>query len=486
MAITIVGLGPGDPALLTRQAWDVLSGADEIYARTSRHPTLAGLPARVKVHSFDAEYQESDDFASVYSAIAARVLTLGRRPEGVIYAVPGHPLVGEATVVDLLNRASTEKMHVRIVEGLSFIEPVLSALQVDGMTGIQVVDAMDIAGSLHPHLNPDAPALLGQLYSRDLAGDVKLTLMSQYPDEHPVYLIHAAGTTSEKVESIPLYALDHGGQIAHLTALYVPPLPVTSGLSSFQDTIARLRGPGGCPWDQEQTHQSLAQGLIEETAEVLDAIDADDMGGLCEELGDLLLHVVMQAQIATEDGDFMTSDMIAGIEAKIRRRHPHVFAEAQVSDVGEVLTNWNSIKRQERGQGRASSAMDGVPAALSALAQAGSYSRKAAEAGLDWPTGDDLPAKVREEVGALMVASSHKERVIGLGNLLFSIVNWARRMEVDTESALRLATRRFRQRFLMIENAVAAMGMSVSDLDEDEITAIWREKRLPKMADKEQ
>lgn len=285
MTITIVGLGPGDPALLTRQAWDVLSGADVLFARTKRHPTLAGLPASVKVHSFDALYEEADCFATVYSAITTRILALGRRPEGVIYAVPGHPMIGEATVLAILDRAPAEQIEVRIVDGLSFVEPVLTALKVDGMAGLQVLDALDLANALHPPIHPDGPALVGQLYSRDLAGDVKLTLMNLYPDEHSVHLVHKAGTVDELVESIPLYALDHSVHIAHLTSLYLPPLPVTSGFSSFQDTIARLRGPEGCPWDRQQTHQSLAAGLVEETAEVLDALDANDMEALCEELG---------------------------------------------------------------------------------------------------------------------------------------------------------------------------------------------------------
>ncbi len=485
MAITIVGLGPGDPALLTIQAWEILSRADEVYLRTGQHPTVSGLPAGVNVHTFDSLYQESGDFAAVYATITARVLALGRRPEGVIYAVPGHPLVGEATVTNLLKQAPVEGVSIRIVAGLSFIEPVLTALQVDGMTGLQVVDAVDMALSLHPPLNPDAPALLGQLYSRELAADVKLTLMHQYPDEHPVHLVHAAGTAAEQVESIPLYALDHSQQIAHLTALYLPPLPQPGGLASFQETVARLRAPGGCPWDQVQTHQSLTQGLMEETAEVLDALDAGDMEALCEELGDLLLHIVMQVQIATEDGDFTSADLIAGIDAKIRRRHPHVFDQEQVSGVEQVLANWAAIKQQERGQEKVQSLLDGVPAALSALAQADSYSRKAAQVGFDWLTVDGVVDKVREEMAELLAADTHDEQVAEMGDLLFTVVNWARWLEMDAETALRLAIRRFRQRFLIFENAAQARAGGIANLDADEIEKLWRQSRLDELADKE-
>ncbi len=472
MAITIVGLGPGDPALLTREAWDVLACAQEVYLRTGRHPSVVGLPQTVVLHTFDALYEAADDFGQVYGAIVERVLELGRRPDGVVYAVPGHPLIGEATVTALLDRAAGEGIPVRIVAGLSFIEPVLTALQVDGMTGLQVADALELAGRLHPALNPDAPALLGQLYSRELSGDVKLTLMNQYPDEHPVHLVHAAGTADEKVESIPLHALDHSPHISHLTALFLPPLPYSGGFESFQETIARLRGPGGCPWDQQQTHQSLGQGLLEETAEVLDALDTDDMDALCEELGDLLLHIVMQAQIATEDGDFTAADVIAGIEAKIRRRHPHVFGKTKVSGVGEVLANWDAIKREEKG--KENSTLAAVPKAMPALARADAMARKAAGAGLGWPSMDDVVDEVREEMAELLAAGTPEAQAVGLGDLLFAVVNWARWLKLDAEGALRQANRRFQSRFEKFQRAAAG----VENLDRATIKLLWERAKL--------
>jgi tetrapyrrole methylase family protein/MazG family protein len=382
-------------------------------------------------------------------------------------------------VIAILDQARAEKIDVQIVEGLGFVEPVLTALEVDGMAGLQVLDALDIANALHPPINPDGPALLGQLYSRDLASDVKLTLMNLYPDEHPVYLVHRAGTADEQIEPIPLYALDHSDHIAHLTSLYLPPLPVISGFSSFQDTIARLRGPDGCPWDRQQTHQSLAQGLIEETAEVLDALDTDDMEALCEELGDLLLHVVMQAQIATEEEEFTTADLIAGIDAKIRRRHPHVFVEGRrATGVKEVITAWNDIKRTERGPESSKSALDGVPASLSALAQAGGYSRKAAEAGFDWPPGDDLEVRIRAATSALLTTDAQDRQVTILGDLFFALVNWARRQGIDVDASLRLATGRFRDRFSLLENTLKTRAAQISDISKDELAAIWLQGSL--------
>jgi tetrapyrrole methylase family protein/MazG family protein len=184
MTITIVGLGPGDPQTLTREAWEVLNQAGEVYVRTARHPTLAGLPPGLVVHSFDEVYEQAHEFDQVYAAIVERVLALGRRPQGVVYAVPGHPAVAEATVGQIVAQAAqpadgAEPVPVRIVPGLSFVEPVLTALKLDALPALQLADALDLAARHHPSFHPDAPALVAQLYSAGVAGDVKLTLMNQ-------------------------------------------------------------------------------------------------------------------------------------------------------------------------------------------------------------------------------------------------------------------------------------------------------------------
>ena len=199
MTIRVVGLGPGLPSHLTREAWQVLQEADEVYLRTRRHPTVAALPSHLRLYSFDDLYEQGDDFAGVYEAIAERLLALGKRPQGVVYAVPGHPLVGEASVQRILSLAPKRGVEVRVVAGLSFIDPVLASLGVDALDGLQIADATELAALCHPPLNPDRPALAGQLYGRDLASDVKLTLMKLYPDEHPVTVVQAAGTDDARL-----------------------------------------------------------------------------------------------------------------------------------------------------------------------------------------------------------------------------------------------------------------------------------------------
>ena len=474
--ITIVGLGPGDPRYLTREAWAALEDAGEVWLRTARHPTAVGLPSHLTLHSFDDLYQEAEDFAQVYDAIVGEVLRLGGRPEGVVYAVPGHPLVGEATVGQVSSRAEELSLAVRVVEGLSFVEPTLSALGIDALSGLQIYDALELAGCYHPPLNPDLPALVGQLYSRALAADVKITLMNQYPDDHRVMLVHAAGTPERSIVSLPLYELDRRDDIAHLTTLYIPSLPDVTSFEGLQNTMAHLRAPEGCPWDREQTHESLRAELLEETYEVVAAIDSGDARALQEELGDLLLQVLIHAQIATEEGEFKMAQVIAGIDAKLKHRHPHVWGERSVQGTEDVLRRWEELKREEKGEDR--SVLDGVPAVLPALQQADTYSRRAARVGFDWTEAGGVADKIREEMAEVVAAASPEEREAELGDLLFAVVNWARWLEADPETALRKASARFARRFRIVEQLARGRKLDLASLTIDDLEALWQEAKL--------
>lgn len=471
MEIVIVGLGPGAPELLTQEAWSVIEATGELWLRTVHHPTVAALPACPQCRSFDDLYESAQSFTEVYHAIAEEVLRLGRRSEGVVYAVPGHPLVGEATVQRVLAQAREEGLPVRIVAGLSFVEPTLTLLGLDALEGLQVCDAIELAALDHPPLNPDVPALVGQVYNQPLASDLKLTLMNQYPDEHPVALVHAAGTPDAQVDHLPLYEIDRH-DVAHLTTLYVPPMPSISSFEGLQDTVSHLRSPEGCPWDREQTHQSLRSGLLEEAYEAVEAIDADDIVGLQEELGDLLLLIVFQTQIATEAGDFRMVDVVAGIDAKLKHRHPHVWGEVQLDEAAEVLDRWETLKREEK-QDR-SSLLDGVPAAMPALLTAHTYGERAARVGFDWDDAAAVAKKVREEWGELEAAATPEAMEAELGDLLFAIGNWARHLGVEPETALRKANARFAARFRAMEALAEARGERLADLGLDQLEALWQ------------
>ncbi|HUW96954.1 MAG TPA: nucleoside triphosphate pyrophosphohydrolase [Anaerolineae bacterium] len=442
MGITILGLGPGDASLLTLEARKILEDAEEIYLRTSRHPTVASLPPHLRLHSFDCLYESEGEFSTIYEKIAAEIIQLGQRPEGVIYAVPGHPLVGEETVQRILALSKNQDCEVRIVPGLSFIEAALTSLGIDPLAGLQIVDATILTERFHPNLDPDLPALVGQLYSRRVGSEVKLTLMNLYPAEHEVTLLRHLGTPEAVTETILLHELDHVKDIDHLTTLYVPPLPKASSVSTFHDIVARLRAPGGCPWDREQTHQTLRPHLLEETYEVLQAIDEEDDDALREELGDLMLQIILHAQIAVEEGSFTLAQVLETIIEKIIRRHPHVFAGLEVADADEVLRNWQAIKREEKGE-KEDELLWGMPLSLPALTLARRAQERAKREELLSTSKDDLLSEAQDGLAQLDEMQDEEEAAEALGRLLFTLTNLARHLGVDAESALRTATVRF-------------------------------------------
>jgi tetrapyrrole methylase family protein/MazG family protein len=259
-----------------------------------------------------------------------------------------------------------------------------------------------------------------------------------------------------------------------MTSLYIPPLSLQSSFETFQETVAHLRAPEGCPWDRKQTHETLRMHILEECYEVLDAIDQGDMHALQEELGDLLLQIVLQAQIATEAGDFTMADVIAKINRKLLYRHPHVFDEMKVEGVEEVLQNWEALKAAERtSNGARNGLLDGVPVWLPALAQALEMQARAGRVGFDWPEVGEVREKINEELDELERAEDQRAQIAELGDLLFSIVNYARWKEIDPEAALRDANRRFRSRFSRIEAKALELDKKLSELSLTEMEALW-------------
>ncbi len=242
------------------------------------------------------------------------------------------------------------------------------------------------------------------------------------------------------------------------------------------EIMSRLRSPEGCPWDREQTHQTLKKDLVEETYETVDAIDSGDMEELCGELGDLLLQIVFHAELACEKDDFCIDDVLKGINAKLIRRHPHVFADAAASCAEEVIDRWEKIKSGEKGfQGR-TSVLDGVPKTLPALSQAMKISKKAARAGFEWPNIDAVVNKLEEEVEELKeeLKTGDSERISEeIGDLLFTVVNVARWQNIDPEDSLRQMIRRFSARFRCIEDAAKKSGRSIEDMTIEEMDAVW-------------
>jgi len=239
--------------------------------------------------------------------------------------------------------------------------------------------------------------------------------------------------------------------------------------------IARLRGPGGCPWDREQTHESLREALLEECYEVLEALDEKHSRGLAEELGDLLMQIVFHSQMAAESGEFQISNVIEGINRKLIQRHPHVFGSVKVKDAGEALVNWQTLKQKEKGE--KASLLDNVPKKLPALSYSQEIQGRAAHTGFDWENIEGTMDKLVEEIGELKGADSQQEKEHEFGDLLFTLVNVARWLEVDAESALREASRRFRRRFSHMEEACRKRGVSLAGLSFEEQNELWEEAK---------
>jgi tetrapyrrole methylase family protein/MazG family protein len=349
---------------------------------------------------------------------------------------------------------------IRIIEGLSFIEPTFSLLGIDPLPRTMLVDALELAAAHHATFPPDGPALIAQIHSKAIATEVKLTLMSVYPDEFSVQLVHGAGTQKAVVEQVHLFEIDRDPRIGLMTCLYVPSLGESTSFEAFQELVAHLRAPEGCPWDREQTHLSLRPFLLEESYEVIDALNAEDPKSTLEELGDLLLQIVLHAQIASELGEFTMADILKKIHEKLVRRHPHVFGDLVLNDAHEVVEHWERWKTAERVEsGKESlSVLEGVSSALPALSQAEIYQKRVAKVGFDWPGARAAVEQISDELMGFEQKNGAAEREKKIGDLLFSLVSLARSSEVDAESALRAANARFRERFVRIEASLREEG----------------------------
>ncbi len=303
-------------------------------------------------------------------------------------------------------------------------------------------------------------------------------LATRYPATHPVALV-GSGTDGPETMALSLGEVASLPDDARYDALYLPPLDPLDDLrapNTLGYITARLRAPGGCPWDREQTPASLTPYMLEEAHEAVDAIERGDAVDTVEELGDVLLQVVLHSQLAEEEGRFTLADIAAEVNAKLVRRHPHVFGDVSVSNSSEVLRNWESIKRVEKGEKR-TSVLDGVPLALPALLLAQTIGRKAAKVGFDWPDVAGTLDKVREEIDEIAAAVSEEERREEVGDLLFALTSVCRHLGVDAEQSLRAATRKFETRFRHVETLARARGLDLSALDIDALEALWQEAK---------
>jgi tetrapyrrole methylase family protein/MazG family protein len=481
MRVSVVGLGPGPLNWITPAARSKLRepGA-RVFARTRLFPNLEVLLRGLAWESFDALYQAAGSLDEVNAAIVERLLSVG---DSAVVAVPGDGVLGEAVVSRLVAGGAS----VEVVPGVPLGIGALAAAGLGASDGAQVVEAAALGGSgmdLLIELNPRWPAVVTGVYSPRVAGDLKLSLQRVYPLELGVHVVHHPGLDDARVTLVALAELDRGAlALDHLTHVVVPPVvgyTPTGSAHQLRAIVARLRAPEiGCPWDLEQTHDSLIPYVIEEAYEVVDAIESSDVAGLADELGDVLLQVALHAEIADQSDEFEWNDVVRALSEKLVRRHPHVFGEVQVSGASEVVRNWDQLKAAERQHlPRPTSALDGVPASLPQLKRAAELARRANKAGFDWPMREGTLEKVREELSELLSASNAAEVREELGDLLYVLAKLASQDGVDPEEALRAANRKFTERFAALEAIARERGwISLADQPLPELEAAWSEAK---------
>jgi len=476
--IDVVGLGPAGPELITAGTLAILAAAGQVALRTGRHPAAGAVEG---ARTFDHHYESAATFDDVYRAIVEDLVAAAASGGPVAYAVPGSPTVAERTVVLLAGHPRVVSGEVTVVvhPSVSFLDVAFARLGVDPVAaGVRLVDAeqfaIDAAGER-------GPLLVAQCWSRQVLSDVKLSVESA-PDG-PVTVLHHLGLPDERIDEVAWEDLDRSFEPDHLTSLWIPHLaaPVATELVALDELVRTLRER--CPWDRRQTHASLSRHLLEESYEVLEAIDAlaavdagesdDEKDGdkagdrdgdgddreatavahLEEELGDLLFQVYFHATLAAEEGRFTLADVARGVHDKLVSRHPHVFGDVTAETADDVAANWEAIKKVEKGR---SSVTEGIPVALPALALAAKLQRKATAIGMVLPSlaaeatrVADGAARLAEEArdGAGPVADGEggaRQRADEVGGLLFAAVGVARALGIDPETALLSRSAAFR------------------------------------------
>lgn len=475
--IKIVGLGPGSIDDLTLKTIETLKNADKVFLRTHKHPNVNYLKEiGIKFETFDKYYDEGNDFDEVYEKIAKKII----EEKECVYGVPGHPLVAEKSVELILKYAKDKNIDVEIVPALSFIDALFNSLQIDPSNGFKLIDGL----MLEEHRpDPKTSNVITQVYSRFIAGEVKIKLMEYYDDEQEVYVVRAAGVKElERIEKVKLYEIDRLDFIDYLTTLYIPPAKnkKRKDFNDLVDIVEFLRSPKGCPWDREQTHESLKRYLLEECYEIIEAIDEKDYEGLCEELGDMLLHVVFHSQIAKENEYFEIWDVVDGIVNKMIIRHPHVFGGAKAKTPEDVMEIWEKNKMKEKGVKNYTENIKKIPKTLPALMRSLKIQEKVAEVGFDWDDVEGAIDKVKEELNELLeVYKSQKNGKIleEIGDLLFAAVNVARFLGVEPETALTKTANKFINRFEYIEKNAHKFNKRIEELTLEEMDKLWEESK---------
>jgi len=479
--IKIVGLGPGAKEALTIGTISELESNKNVFLRTEKHPTVDYLKEKkIIFDTYDNVYESISSFDEVYLNIANDLIKKHDDLGDLVYAVPGHPLVAEKSVFNLIDLCKENNIEYKIIPAVSFIDAMIESLRIDPIGGLKIIDSFDIGNQI---LDKRIGTIVTQVYNQLIASEVKIKLLEQYNDETQIYFVRAAGIKEqESIRRIPLFELDMQEDIDYLTSIYIPKdLKNKKDFNDLLEIIEILRSEDGCPWDREQTHKSLEKALIEESYEVIDAIDQDDDNSLIEELGDVLLQVVFHASIGKEDGYFDIGDIIQEICNKMISRHPHVFKDCSKSNSSEeVLVKWDELKKKEKGYGSLTEEMKGITRGLPALLRAHKVQEKAKKVGFDFDDVSFAINKVKEELKEVIDVynTENMEKIKEeIGDLLFSCVNVARFLKVDEEIALNWTIDKFIKRFDYIERVAKEKGIELTDMNIEEMDRLWENSK---------
>ena len=507
--LTIVGLGPGPAGHLSLETLQLLEERFVIL-RTEIHPTVAELKRRgISYISCDAWYEKEATFEEVYDKISSFVVEEAKE-KNVVYAVPGSPLVAERTVTLLREKAKQGNIPLTIKPAMSFLDLAYVDLGIDPIAGLRIIDAQDYSALADAG---QYPLMVTQVYNQMVASDMKLSLMDVLPEETEVFFLRNLGLDDEECRKVPLFEIDRQPVIDHLTSVFIPRQPQEILLSvsgnmqedgdadgknetgywkrfpllkhktefdvrPLADVMQVLREPGGCPWDREQDFDTIRANLIEECYEFLEAVDDKDTHGMAEELGDILMQVVFHARMAEEKGMFTLQDVIDGVTDKLIERHPHVFGTVKVANSDEVLTNWEAIKLQEKPERER--VLDGIYKGLPSLLRAHKIQKRVAKVGFDWTETEDVKKKVLEEWKEFNEAVALQDQDAmekELGDFYFSMVNFARHLGLESETALNRCNNRFVTRFEHVEDRVAESGKEWKGYSLDELDRFWDEAK---------
>ncbi|NLV57457.1 MAG: nucleoside triphosphate pyrophosphohydrolase [Clostridiales bacterium] len=469
--ITVVTLSTGSEELLTLAALRALEEAGQVVLRTQRHPLVRYLDSKgIPYQSLDFLYESCEDFDVFNRAAAVKLLELSRQAP-VCYGV-ADPVM-DATVM-ALHRLKPSDVQVTVLPGVSHWERCLAQLGLQSAS-VRLHAAEEFRGV---QVIPTEPLLLCELHSRECAGDCKLKLLDLMPPDMEITFFEGTAQGGLQRKCLPLCDMDRQEHYDHLTAVYVPAMPMLErqryDMEDLKAVMARLRGPGGCPWDREQTHESLLTNLLEESFEYIAAVREADIDHMYDELGDVLLQVVFHAEIARQHGEFEMNDVTTAICRKLIERHTHIFGDVKAETATQVLDNWEAIKREKRGITSTGEAMRDVSTGLSTMLRAWKVQHKAAKVGFDFSGPMEALDKVREETEEVL--ANLKEKVDPeeeLGDLLFSIVNLCRLCGKNPDTALFSATDKFIDRFVSMENAIKSAGKCVGDLTLSEMDVYW-------------